>query len=173
MRINKNLVLGLVMTGLVCGVSIWLGYSLDWRQVVIIFLVSYPWTISNGDICSMWGGFSETGSVYSLVGIVQVAGETAFHFFGISLCQIAGQNAWQMFGISFYQAAKNTYQVIGISFCQIAEQDAEQGAGISCCQIAGDNLAWQGIGISVYQRASHLSNTVSIPILRREMSSTE
>ena len=166
MRFNKNLVLGVVMTILVFGIFSWLGYSLNFWETCSLFFLSYPWTIGK-NIYSLWGGFSEEGSVYSLVGIVQVAKKNAIQLFGISFYQVGRNNVVQVIGISFYQGSEDdVWQALGISFWQVGGNSAGQLAGISFYQVAG-NDAGQFLGISFYQKARYIENVISITMLQR------
>ncbi len=101
MKLNKNFVFGVVMalalTLLLVEVR---GAKIDTRWTFIgLSLVCYPWKFGK-DVYSLFGGFNDEGSVYSLFGIVQCASGSAFSVAGVSLYQHAERTAFQVVGLS-------------------------------------------------------------------------
>jgi hypothetical protein len=168
MRINMNFVFGFLMA-IILSILLkgLLGIHLSWWQGILLFFISYPWTIK-GNVYSMWGGFSKN-SIYSLVGVAQVADQDANCLAGLTLCQISGGNSAHYVGIVFFQkAGKNALQCFGAVFFQESVKQSTQVIGIAVYQKAAEETfhfvgiigyqfskeeASSGVGLVVFQRA--------------------
>ncbi len=117
MKINKNLIFGSVMTCIILYfLNPYISYF-PWTWILLIrigiFILCYPWTGDDGNIYSLFGGFSEN-DIYSLFGIIQVTKGSACSIFGIALFQ-KGEKTYQVGGIVVYQQAKvESGQIFGI-----------------------------------------------------------
>lgn len=101
MKINWNLIFGTVMTLIVCVIASAMEHPLSWPWIIGLFLVSYPWQFGE-NVYSLWGGYSEEGSIYSLFGVFQIAKEDAVQVFGISILQFSfNGESLQFLGFSF------------------------------------------------------------------------
>lgn len=72
-----------------------------------IIMIVYPWKFK-GQIYSLFGGFNPDGGVYSIFGIIQIAGEDARSIFGVASIQVAGRNAEIIFGLVGSQISKKS-----------------------------------------------------------------
>jgi hypothetical protein len=166
MKINQNFVFALVMTVLLSSLLSLLGQVVPIRGYLLIFLISYPYEIKE-NVWSLFGGFSEKGSVYSFFGVYQKAERDAFQIVGLCLYQKAGNDAFQGAGLCLYQKAeRDAFQVVGLCLYQKAGSDAFQFIGLCLYQKAGSD-AFQFIGLCLYQKAARVTNhTLSISVVR-------
>lgn len=159
-----NLFLAAIITLVVCMVF---GIK-EWVLILVIFALSYPWKIK-GNIWSLFGGGNFSGSVYSLIPIIQVsnkdcvgvlspfcvqiAAQDAGLVFGFSPLQTANSAAWACFGIIFSQHAGSDEAGLacGIVFNQTADKGAVVMGGIALRQCAKE--AYIGFGIPLIQKA--------------------
>ena len=118
MRVNKNLVFALIMTFILT----WLGSLLFRREpaiwtYLIVFLISYPWRTSEGNVFSLWGGFSDE-DIVSLFAIFQSAKVNALNIFGVCLYQ-RGTQIVQIIGLNIIQWGDTTVDhLFGFVFLQ-------------------------------------------------------
>lgn len=152
MKVNVNLVFGLLMTTLVFFGLSGLGYHLGVLGFVGLALLSYPWTMASGNVYSLWGGVSER-NICSFFGVFQKAENSAVQVLGISIYQRA-DTTLQVFGLSLYQRADDeAAQIFGVSFYQRSSGKAAQLLGITIYQQAVVEST-QGAGVAIYQKSS-------------------
>ena len=160
----------------------------DMLYVIPVFLIVYPWKYK-GNIYSLFGGVNSSGSVYSLLGIIQIASKDAKCFFAIMSYQSAGVDSEIVVGFAVFQYAKNDVVAwLGISLVQIAENNVFFIAGLNLVQIslvddissfmvisiyqAADDRIIHSIGFSVYQHACHIENWAGIFLFQTALVST-
>lgn len=125
MKINKNFFFGCVVTFFVWIILSYFGYDLNFFQTTLVFLMSYPWTLKDGNVASLFGGFSER-SITSFVGIIQIADQDTKAVLGI--IQIAKRNVFSFFGFTILQKAEGDIdQIINLfALVQYAKKDINQ-----------------------------------------------
>ncbi len=152
MKLNPNFVFGavlaLVFTCFLAGMK---DSTLPFVPTLIVsFLVCYPWKIGK-NVWSVFGGFNDDGSVYSLFGVVQMASGSAISGGGISLFQYAGDNSFQAIGLCLYQYAE------GPSPLKVQGQ----GVGIAVCMRTRGGSLGQLVGLTLFMECEN-DNAVQI-----------
>lgn len=154
MKLNKNLIFGLVMTALVALVTTGSGWlDQPWWAYVPLFLVCYPWENESGDVYSLFGGFCEEEgcAIWSLV----------------SVYQKSRGNAYSLLGNIYQDAEGRAAQVIGINLFQRGKRLAAQFIGVSVIQVSREKVG-QMLGLAFYQEGKEFTNEIgSIGLLSR------
>ena len=167
MKTNSNFFFALVMTVILTKGLAVSGNGLGVGWVALLFLACYPWTI-NGNVYSLFGGYSEK-SIYSLIGVVQIAEQDATQIFGVSLIQLSENGvALQCCGISVMQIGNKCYQMLGLALFQYSDEESIQWFGVAGAQVSkevsvqiggisffqsGGLEAGQAVGLTFYQKA--------------------
>ncbi len=144
METSKNFLFGLILAIIATALNEYLRlFEFEWYLFFgFAFLACLPWKIGK-NVYSVFGGWSDEGSITSLCSIYQEAKRTSFSFFGIAY-QKAGWNAWQIVGISYQDAGGSSGQAIGVAF-QLG-YDADQLIGVAFQNPWNDSV--QGFGIA-------------------------
>ena len=130
MRINKNFFFAVIMTVLFANIDSHLGHNWKWQGYLLIFLLSYPWESPDGNVYSLWGGFSKK-NIYSACALFQVAEIKAVSIFGLNVYQGA-LHVWQGIGINFIQYGKEKVDhKIGFVFYQEGTQVSDSTMSIT------------------------------------------
>jgi len=149
MEINKNFVFGLVISIIATMLN---GYyqfiETEWYLFIgPAFLLCLPWKINN-DIFSLFGGWNDEGSVYSLCPVFQEASKDTFGYLSISY-QNAGRNALQVLGLAWQEAGEDALHFLGLAW-QEARGNAVQATGLAYQKAGGKaeqvfGIAWQEV----------------------------
>jgi hypothetical protein len=153
MSLNKNFLFAVAMTYLLIRLTLLVpGTHVEVVPGIVILFLCYPLTIE-GNVYSLFGGFSPNGSVYSLLGVIQIARDEAKSFIGVNLYQ-RGNSIWQGIGVNLYQRGNSTWQGIGLNLFQIGNDTTEHWIGFVLFQrgrIIKDHIA----SIHVFRKWIH------------------
>lgn len=154
-KIMKNLTSNLILATFL-SLFIFLTTKVSIYYFPIIFLSSFPWKLGK-NIYSLFGGFNDEGSVYSFLGIIQIAKKNAKSIFSLSVLQKANKRCKIFAGISFLQTAGiSSEHYLGISIKQKAQTNCRFWFGIILKQEAKKNNAIL-IGLGFKQKAEKRS----------------
>ena len=173
MKLNKNFVFG-VIAALVLTLLLVEGGGADtyhaWSVFIGLALVCYPWKFGK-NVYSLFGGFNNEGSVYSLFGIVQHTSGSAVSIAGLSIYQYAERTAFQVVGLSIYQFSAGTDssrgaacgQLLGLSlWMKSRAANPGQVFGVACYMDCEEADAFQLLGATIFQRGEKAYQVVGM-----------